>query len=161
VPRNSKKRASLLDALAEAGRELSAHEIMFHGAIADRAGMSATEHKAVDVLARRGPLTAGALAEHTGLTTGAVTGLIDRLERLGYVRRSRDASDRRRVVVEPALEVLGPRLAPLFDDLARRLDALHRRYDDEQLELLLDYTRQLATVLHDATLTLRDGDKPD
>ncbi|MGH2460296.1 MAG: MarR family winged helix-turn-helix transcriptional regulator, partial [Chloroflexota bacterium] len=69
------------------GRELSTAVVLFHEAIAERLGMSATEWKCLDVLGRAGPITARELAEQTGLTTGAITGLVDRLERAGYVRR--------------------------------------------------------------------------
>src|SRR4051812_25029573 len=94
-------RAELLAALVGELRQLSAATIMFHQAVADRLGLNVTDHKCVDLLQRNGPLTAGELAQHTGLTTGAITGVIDRLEKAGFVRRAEDANDRRRVIIEP------------------------------------------------------------
>ena len=72
---------------------------MFHQAIADRLGLNVTDHKCIDLLLMKGPLTAGELAGMTGLTTGAITAVIDRLEKAGFVRREDDparpaASDR-------------------------------------------------------------------
>src|SRR5216684_4723718 len=83
------------------GKRLSTATIMFHAAVADRMGVSVTDAKCRSILLQLGPMTAGALARHLGLTTGAVTGVIDRLERARLVRRVADPKDRRRVIVEP------------------------------------------------------------
>jgi DNA-binding transcriptional ArsR family regulator len=98
-------RATLLAVVGrELGREVSARMVMFHQAIAERLGLNATDHKALDLLGRAGPITAGELAELTGLTTGAITGIIDRLEKAGFVRRENDPKDRRRVIIRPLME---------------------------------------------------------
>ncbi|MGW6447717.1 MarR family winged helix-turn-helix transcriptional regulator [Lentzea sp. NPDC055074] len=82
-------------------REQSALTVMFHARVAEQMGLSATDEKCLDLAMRaEGPLTAGRLADLSGLSTGAVTGVIDRLERAGYVRRVRDPHDRRKVLVE-------------------------------------------------------------
>ncbi|MGH2369932.1 MAG: MarR family winged helix-turn-helix transcriptional regulator, partial [Chloroflexota bacterium] len=98
------RRSELLDALSQAGREHSTATILFHSAISEQLGLGVTDMKTLDYLARLGPLTAGELGERTGLATASVTGLIDRLEAKGFVRRVRDTKDRRRVIVEPNLE---------------------------------------------------------
>lgn len=108
----------------ELGRELSARTLMFHAAIAERVGLSATEHKALDLLSRSGSLTAGQLAEVTGLTTGAITGLIDRLEKVGFVRRERDSSDRRKVVIHPVIEKIEQEIVPLFVSMSQQTEIL-------------------------------------
>src|SRR6516164_2366733 len=92
-------RVELLASLNQAGRQLSTATIMFHQAIADRIGLHPTDLKCADILFVKGPLTAGELAELTGLTTGAITGVIDRLEGAGFARREEDRYDRRRVIV--------------------------------------------------------------
>src|SRR5438034_2670026 len=92
-------RAELLAALNEAARRQSTATVLFHAAVAERLGLSATDHKYADLIARQGPMTAGELADRAGLTTGAITGVLDRLERAGWVRRERDPHDRRRVMV--------------------------------------------------------------
>src|SRR6187399_25304 len=85
----------------ELGREMSTLAVLRHARIAEKMGLSGTDHKALDLASRAGgPLTAGRIAQLTGLSTGAVTGVIDRLERAGLVRRVRDTEDRRKVLVE-------------------------------------------------------------
>ena len=81
-------------------RQMSTGAIMFHQAIADRLGLHATDHKCADLIIRNGAMTSGRLAELTGLTTGAITGVVDRLEARGIARRATDPGDRRRVIVE-------------------------------------------------------------
>ena len=66
-----------------------------------------------------GPITAGELAERTGLTTGAITGVIDRLEKAGFVRRVKDPDDRRRVIIEPLAERIKGQIVPLFQSIGR------------------------------------------
>ena len=77
-----------------------------HTIIAERVGLGATETKTLFLLRSEGALTAGEIAQYTGLTTSSVTSLIDRLERKGFVRRVRDTQDRRRVIVESNEEQL-------------------------------------------------------
>jgi DNA-binding MarR family transcriptional regulator len=100
---------------AELGRVGSTFTVLRHARIAERMGLSGTDHKAFDLVVQLGePLTAGRIAELTGLSTGAVTGVIDRLEKVGLVRRVRDPEDRRKVLVEvvPGVE---DRFRPLFE----------------------------------------------
>nr|WP_225957843.1 MarR family transcriptional regulator [Amycolatopsis lexingtonensis] len=97
------------------GRQSSTLTVLRHARIAERMGLSGTDHKTFDlVIQSGGPLTAGRIAELTGLSTGAVTGVIDRLEKVGLVRRVRDPEDRRKVLVAvvPGAE---ERFAPLFE----------------------------------------------
>src|SRR4051812_4268905 len=121
--REGAARKELLERMHLQGRQLSVATIMFHQAVADRLGLRATDHKCVDLLVRKGPLTAGELAQQTGLTTGAVTGMIDRLVKAGYVRREDDPNDRRRVIVrvEP---VRCEEINRLFEHLAAAHAAL-------------------------------------
>ena len=91
----------------EVGRELSARTVLFHEAFASWLGLNATESKCLDLVVRaEGTLTAGRLAEQTGLTTGAITGVLDELERAGYIRREKDDRDRRQVLVRAQPERL-------------------------------------------------------
>src|SRR5215831_10305891 len=87
---NSPNRALLLNDLAEVGRSHSDATVMLHSAIAQRFDLTATDLKALGFLDRLGALTAGEIAQHTGLATASVTSLIDRLEKRGFVRRTRD-----------------------------------------------------------------------
>src|ERR1043165_7694421 len=87
-------RQRLLQRLEHGARITSAQSILFSQAVADRLKLNSSDLECLDIVMLRGPVTAGELAQATGLTTGAITGLIDRLERAGYVRRARDAEDR-------------------------------------------------------------------
>src|SRR5580700_9490830 len=96
--RSSSPGESIVDLM---GKRLSTATILFHTAVADRMGVSGADAKCRSILLQFGPMTAGELARHLGLTSGAVTGVIDRLERARLARRVADPKDRRRVVVEP------------------------------------------------------------
>jgi DNA-binding MarR family transcriptional regulator len=131
-------------------------------AMAERAGVHATDFDALDVLDWMGPTTAGELAKRVGVTSGAITGVIDRLERDGWVRRTRDPNDRRRVVVEPTP---GPpdriaHMAAVFQPLIDELGELNERYDDDQLELILGWLRATNDAVERSTARLR-GPGPD
>ena len=106
--------------------------------VARLVGLNPTDLECLDLLYLSGPATAGRLAAHTGLTTGATTAVIDRLERAGYVRRTRDSHDRRVVVVE-ALPAGIKRIEPLYRRLARSMDQLHHEYDERQLAVVAEY----------------------
>ncbi len=109
----------------------------FEDAAAEYFGVNRTAMRCMDVLERAGRLTAGEIARQTGLTSGAVTALLDRLERAGWVRRLRDETDRRRILVEmteqaqqAAAEVYGPFVAVLSE---------YDNYSDAQLRLITHY----------------------
>lgn len=128
-------------------RELNARAIMFHHAVGERMGLSATEHKAADILRRFGPMTAGDLAERTGLTTGAVTGLVDRLERAGFVRREHDEQDRRRVIITPKDSGKFVEVGQLVKPLQERLRRLAGDYTTHDLAVIAEFASQVAEAL--------------
>ena len=149
-------RAALLAAVGrELGRELSTRTVLFHQAIAERLDLNATDHKALDFLCRAGPLTAGQLAELTGLTTGAITGIIDRLEKAGFAYRESDPTDRRRVIIQPRMENIAHDLVPLFDSLGCAMDELCTRYSDQELVLIQDFMTRAIAILQEETAKLR------
>lgn len=149
------RRADLLEKLEMAGRAQSAATVMFHTALAARRGLSATEEKALDLLERFGPLTAGELSQRSGLAPASVTGLVDRLERKGFARRVPNPSDRRSVLVEIDQERVYAALAPLFADWVRSLEELWAGYTDEQLELILHFLTEAARRQQEATVPLQ------
>lgn len=132
-----------------AGREQSNAAVMYHSALAERLGLGTTEEKTLDLLQRLGPLTAGELGQHTGLAPATVSGLIDRLEAKELVRRVRDTKDRRRVIVEVEHARLAG-FAELFEPFLTRLAAVYDRYTDDELELILDWTRRAAAAQREA-----------
>src|SRR6202171_2951495 len=94
-----KARAALMQDLEHAVRRSSALGVIFGQTVANRAGISRSDLECLDFLNLEGRVTAGRLAEVTGLTTGAITGVVDRLEKAGFVRRERDDNDRRKVFI--------------------------------------------------------------
>jgi DNA-binding MarR family transcriptional regulator len=156
MSRHSPSRAELLAALLEEFRALSAATILFHQAVADRLGMNVTDHKCADILSRTGPITAGELAERTGLTTGAITGVIDRLEKAGFVRRAKDAHDRRRVIIEPLLDRLEQEIGPLFESMALATAELCERYSTRELGVIRDFASRAHQMAEAETRKLRE-----
>src|SRR4029453_13808156 len=147
-------REQLLQELEMAGRAMSAATVMFHSTVAARHGLSATEEKALDLLERFGPLTAGELAKRSGLAPASVTGLVNRLERKGFARRIAHPSDRRSILIEVDPERLSAAMAPLFADWVRSLEELYESYTDEQLELILQFLTEVARRQQAATARL-------
>jgi DNA-binding MarR family transcriptional regulator len=143
-----------LDPIQMAGRRLSCETIMFHQSVADRLGLNVTDHKCVDFLILYGPSTAGDLAERSSLTTGAITAVLDRLEKAGFVRREADPTDRRRVIVHPVFERLAE-IGMLFEDLAARVQELATRYTKSELDVIADFMNRSCDVLHTAAMNLR------
>jgi DNA-binding MarR family transcriptional regulator len=152
-------RQKLLDQLARVGREHSDATVLFHSAVADQLGLHPTDYKTLGILERLGPLSAGEIARHSGLATASVTNLIDRLEEKGFVRRTRDASDRRRVLVEPVRERLAGGAA-LFASTVASLAQLLERYSNQELGVLADFLERNATRLREERRKL-SGDEAE
>jgi DNA-binding MarR family transcriptional regulator len=131
-------RDQLIDALNRALRETSGMSVLFSQRLAERMGINSTDMECLDFVLLRGPMTAGALAQATGLTTGAITGVVDRLERAGLACRERDAADRRKVMVR-ALPGVEERAAPLTEPMQRAVVRALGDYSDAELALLLDF----------------------
>jgi DNA-binding MarR family transcriptional regulator len=123
-------------------------------ASAAAAGLHATEWYALSVLDLAGRLTSGELAERTGLTTGATTRLIDRLERGGHVRRVADPTDRRKVIIEPTGQA-SPDIEEIVGPARRLLADVFNRYTQEQLGTLFDYFAHATPALQQATEEIR------
>jgi DNA-binding MarR family transcriptional regulator len=153
------RRAELSDAVLVAGRSLGNSSSMLLAACADRLGLHSTDWGCVLLLneALPEPLTAGQLAELTGLTTGAVTGVLDRLEGAGYVSRARDPGDRRRVVVRLVPESM-TRVGPMFEGLIADLRALHGDYSDEELAVFADILTRSSEIMRTHARRIHRGE---
>ena len=150
------KRDEVIQAINEKFREISTETIMFHQAVADVLGLHITDHKCLDFIYRFGAMPAGKLAELTGLTTGAVTGIIDRLEEAGYVRRTNDPKDRRRTIVEPTRnKKLERKIEALFTPLHDRMHKILSSYSDSELAFLLDATTEMLEQTHQESKKVR------
>lgn len=155
MSRKSSGRAELEhDVTERLGRRLGAHALLFHQAIAEQLGLNATDLKCLDVARDERDITAGRLAELTGLTTAAITTVIDRLENSGVVRRERDANDRRKVFVRPVPE-RAEEIGRLFASLDHSMRQLYAKYSTEDLTLIRDFAIEAAQVMQDETKKLR------
>jgi DNA-binding MarR family transcriptional regulator len=152
-------RQQLTAELNRAMRDASAKGVLYSQAVAERLGVASADLECLDLIALRGPMPAGALAEATGLTSGAITGLLDRLERAGLARRERSREDRRKVMVRllPAVE---RRVAPLFGPMERAAGAALSGYSDQELLLLLDFFRRAGEAATTALSELRGRRQP-
>lgn len=149
-------RSALLDSLERGFREVSTAGIMLHQVVAERLGLNITDHKCMGMLCELGPLSAGKLAELTGLTTGAITGVVNRLERSGYARRVRNLKDRRNINVE-ALNVteFNERMETLLGPLRRRMRSLSSGYSVEEMTLIGEFMKEAVAISRDETLRLQ------
>ena len=137
-------------------RKSSAQGVLFSQAVAARLGITSSDLECLDIIYLNPRVTAGELAVATGLTTGAVTGVIDRLEQAGFARRERDPTDRRKVFV-CALPAVERRIAPLYRSLQQTVTAELASYTDKELALLLDFFTRAARTMVAEIAKLRDG----
>jgi DNA-binding MarR family transcriptional regulator len=129
------------------GRDFIASVVVFHELVGRCLGLSATDRKCLDLLSR-GPVTAGDIAKFTGLTTGAVTGIIDRLAKAGYAERVNDPQDRRRVLVaRKANSRLDELLPAIFGPLGKDMAAVTSKYSQQELNVIADFLTQTKEVL--------------
>ena len=117
----------------------------FDEGLAKKLKLSRTDMRCLDLIGRLGPMTAGHLAAESGLTTGAVTFILDRLEEAGMVTRRRDTEDRRRVWVEivPAAQ---QRLEGLQQPVAEEMRQVAQRFKADELAIVRDFMRQAKEV---------------
>jgi DNA-binding MarR family transcriptional regulator len=142
-----KARAALVEELEHAVRRSSAQGVIFGQTVASTAGISGSDLDCLDFLILEGRVTAGRLAEVTGLTTGAITGVVDRLEKAGFVRRERDPDDRRKVFIAIIPENVD-RIGRYYAHMQRAMLKVWERYSDAELRLLLRFAREgYATML--------------
>ena len=132
-------RAELIREFIAAIRASQTATDMFDHSVADYVGLDRTAYRCLDILDQEGPMTAGRLAQRARLSPGAMTALLDRLEKRGFARRTRDTKDRRRVLVEvtPELRQMAAELYGTPDEGAQALAA----YTNEQLEFLIGFLR--------------------
>jgi DNA-binding MarR family transcriptional regulator len=159
--RRTARRSELTQALDREGRRTGSLGTLHARAIAEATGVHWTDFEALDVLDWTGPITAGELARRVGLTSGAITGVIDRLERDGWVRRARDPADRRKVIVEMVpgrIDV--EQQAAMFAPLVADIEAVSERFDDDQLAAILDYLRSCNDAVERSTARLRAHPTP-
>jgi DNA-binding MarR family transcriptional regulator len=149
-----KARAALLTELEHAVRKSSALGVIFGQTVANKVGMSSSDLECLDFLNIESRVTAGRLAELTGLTTGAITGMVDRLEKAGWVRRERDDNDRRKVFIAIVPENVA-KIGRFYEPLQRAVQRDWESYTDAELKLLLRFMTQGYTTMLDVTEELK------
>jgi DNA-binding MarR family transcriptional regulator len=137
----TKARAALLGELEEAMRRSSAQGVLYGQTVANVAGIANSDLECMDILYLEGRVTAGRLAELTGLTTGAITGVVDRLEKAGLVRRERDGADRRKVFIAVVPEA-ADRIGQFYVPMQQAMEKVCGAYSDEELRLLLRFATE-------------------
>ena len=140
----------------KAGRELATAVIAFHESLARRVGMSAAESRTLTKLNELGVATPSKLAQETGLTTGAITGIVDRLEKAGYARREPNPDDRRSLLVRPCdQDRLFAVIGPVFASLSAAMAEMTSAYTPEELAVASRYVGDMTRVLRAETLRLK------
>jgi len=125
--------------------------IQMHEAIARKAGLSGTDHKYLGFLIEKGQMTAGELSNLTGLTTGAVTGLIDRFEKKKLVKRQFAKDDRRKVFIEPNTENIMALFVPLYKEFRARSEKLIASFSNKESKIIETYFLKAIEIMNDAT----------
>lgn len=140
APERAQREAAIVDAVVRT----FASAILYSHEVAEKLGLGATDSQFLTLLQVHGPLTPGRLAALSGLTTGTVTGVLDRLERAGYVRRDRATHDRRKVIVSRVEDQIMNEIGPMYAGKATGLLDLLAGYDDSQLAVVADFAARLA-----------------
>jgi DNA-binding MarR family transcriptional regulator len=130
--------------------------IQMHEAVARKAGLSGTDHKYLGFLIEKGQMTAGELSNFTGLTTGAVTGLIDRFEKKKLVKRQFAEDDRRKVIIEPNTKNIMALLEPLYKEFRRRTEKLIASFSNEEIKIIETYFLKAIEIMNETTNKLNN-----
>ncbi|WP_081809487.1 MarR family winged helix-turn-helix transcriptional regulator [Mycobacterium sp. URHB0044] len=148
----NRSRSELLAELQRVGREHSDATVLFHSTLAAEVGLHPTDYKALGILDRLGPMSAGELAHHTGLAAASVTNLIERLVTKGLLRREPDPADRRRVLLSAEVSQLTDN--EFFRSWQRAATQVWERYSDTELAVILDFLADTAQRLRARTEAL-------
>lgn len=128
--------------------------LQMHEAVGRKAGLSGTDHKYLGWLLERGQMTAGELATLTGLTTGAITGLIDRFEKKKLVKRQFAEDDRRKVMIVPNSKAIMALFAPLYKDYRSKSEHLIASFSNKELKIIESYFTKAIGIMNETTSKL-------
>lgn len=142
---------NLTDRIRKLSQQYAYTSIQMHEAIGRQAGLSGTDHKYLGFLIEKGQMTAGELSQLTGLTTGAVTGLIDRLEAKALVKRKFTPGDRRKVIIEPITENIMALLQPLYKEFRSKSQKLTASFTGEELKVMETYFLKAIDIMNQTT----------
>jgi DNA-binding MarR family transcriptional regulator len=141
-------------------RKLSQHHaytsLQMHETVARKAGLSGTDHKYLGFLLQKGEMTAGELANLTGLTTGAITGLIDRFEKKKLLKRQFAEDDRRKVIIVPNTKNIMALFEPLYKDFRKKSEQLIASFSGKELKIIETYFEKAIEIMNETTQKLND-----
>jgi DNA-binding MarR family transcriptional regulator len=146
----ARRRRRLVTAIKESLRELSSQLSVLNHHVGARLELRDVDLGCLELLSRHGPLSPGALARLAGLHPATMTGIVDRLERAGWVARDRDPSDRRAVLIRP-LRDRNAELFRLYAGMNRSMDELCAAYSEDELDLLAGFLRRTTEAGRAAT----------
>lgn len=138
-------------------RQYSDTSILMHEAIAREVGLSGADHKYLGLIIEKGEMTAGELSRLTGLTTGAITGLVDRLEKKKLVKRQFDKDDRRKVIIIPNKENALKLLTPVFDKLNKKTTELVASFSEQEIKVLERYFLSATNIMNETIEQLKNN----
>ncbi|AKD55320.1 MarR family winged helix-turn-helix transcriptional regulator [Spirosoma radiotolerans] len=144
------------DVVRKLSQQYAYTSIQMHEAVARKAGFSGTDHKYLGFFIQKGAMTAGELATLSGLTTGAVTGLIDRFEKKKLVKRRLAEDDRRKVIIEPDTSAIMALLAPLYKEFRNKSDELIASFSNEEVKIIEAYFLKAIELMSETTNKLND-----
>ena len=130
--------------------------LQMHEAVARKAGLSGTDHKYLGFLIEKGQMTAGELANLTGLTTGAVTGLIDRFEKKKLVKRQFAEDDRRKIIIVPNTKNIMTLFEPLYKEFRNRSEQLIASFSNKDLKVIETYFEKAIEIMNETTNKLNN-----
>ncbi|MCC3373551.1 MarR family winged helix-turn-helix transcriptional regulator [Cohnella sp. REN36] len=136
------------------GQQFSLALIMFHQSLADKVGLNLTDYKVLGIIGEG--VTAGKIAEITGLSSGMVTTVVDRLEKKDYVFRDKDAQDRRKVIIKLNSDKVASELAPLFQSFGQVMGTLFSKYNAQEFAILEDFMRNSIDIFQKETIKIRE-----
>jgi DNA-binding MarR family transcriptional regulator len=149
------------ESISDLGRELSDATLRLHHTVAAAAGLSGTDHKYLGLLSRHGPMTAGQWGKRSGLSSGAVTGLVDRLEARALVSRSADPVDRRKILIVPNAENIQKLLGQTSARLERRIVAHAKKLSPRDAQVVEKYLRETIKILNDFSESLQANESAE
>ena len=153
-----KSKKELIEELSQSMQRSGTLTVLHTNAVADRIGISATEFESMDVISHNQPISAGHLASRCGLTTGAITGIVDRLEKAGLVKRVRDPEDRRRVLLEPIEnEDKKRKVRELYQPMSQAFQEIMEECTPEQIQFLVDIHNKMSDRVEKIIADLRES----
>ena len=144
------------DAIRKLSQQYAYTSIQMHEAIARKAGFSGTDHKYLGFLMEAGQMTAGDLSNLTGLTTGAVTGLIDRFEKKKLVKRRFAEGDRRKVIIEPNSKNIMALFVPLYKEFRNKSAILFESFSSKEIKVIESYFLKAIEIMNETTSKLNN-----